>query len=603
MADTRPQRRALRTNLISMPANINVDQGKAANWQRMGANLFRSTMVVQDRLDEEAKIDGYRRGLSGDLSDELLFQPTIRGQAFTNQAVKSYFTNLEATSRVRLDELAQQHVNDPQGLEKSVTSYLAQATQDLPEELRGRADAFMSVTSKPYIANARKGLIDLKAAQHKATALVQERTAIQQVDVFAAGLMSTNPEVAQTSLEGLQAVKARLESMYSATIKDDLGNEHPVFGPEAKAKAMLSLNQRMAKASLLGWFNQQPNKLAALRALRDGTVQQEIKGPNGETVQVYNPMSFLTADEKKTILSQARTAFSTELSIANTLQQMGERDAKARGEQALRAIVLQSLEDRKDVGTAFGLTKRTKKAALEIAKATQNQTVFMKAMEIVHAGGSVTGKAEDSPEYQKHLLSAYDGTLDISSAISDGLPPQAINDLIAKNDTASRRVGTALTRTPNMLDAKEIMLSRVAGMSSQNIDFLLARGEKNVRAEKGLKVLNFLYAEAYRLTREAKEKQTGKEFDAVEWVYTFVIPQVEEQEKIRQQMMDALNQATTELKDAQEKNSKLKDANKITPKQAQDNVVSLRKRKAELNEKLTEFIKTFPNIVVGKTFQ
>ncbi|QDP45862.1 MAG: hypothetical protein Unbinned4026contig1001_10 [Prokaryotic dsDNA virus sp.] len=603
MADTRPQRRALRTNLISMPANINVDQGKAANWQRMGANLFRSTMVVQDRLDEEAKIDGYRRGLSGDLSDELLFQPTIRGQAFTNQAVKSYFTNLEATSRVRLDELAQQHVNDPQGLEKSVTSYLAQATQDLPEELRGRADAFMSVTSKPYIANARKGLIDLKAAQHKATALVQERTAIQQVDVFAAGLMSTNPEVAQTSLEGLQAVKARLESMYSATIKDDLGNEHPVFGPEAKAKAMLSLNQRMAKASLLGWFNQQPNKLAALRALRDGTVQQEIKGPNGETVQVYNPMSFLTADEKKTILSQARTAFSTELSIANTLQQMGERDAKARGEQALRAIVLQSLEDRKDVGTAFGLTKRTKKAALEIAKATQNQTVFMKAMEIVHAGGSVTGKAEDSPEYQKHLLSAYDGTLDISSAISDGLPPQAINDLIAKNDTASRRVGTALTRTPNMLDAKEIMLSRVAGMSSQNIDFLLARGEKNVRAEKGLKVLNFLYAEAYRLTREAKEKQTGKEFDAVEWVYTFVIPQVEEQEKIRQQMMDALNQATTELKDAQEKNSKLRDANKITPKQAQDNVVSLRKRKAELNEKLTEFIKTFPNIVVGKTFQ
>tara|TARA_R100001163_G_scaffold57933_1_gene46044 strand:- start:11891 stop:13702 length:1812 start_codon:yes stop_codon:yes gene_type:complete len=603
VADTRPQRRALRTNLISMPANINVDQGKAANWQRMGANLFRSTMVVQDRLDEEAKIDGYRRGLSGDLSDELLFQPTIRGQAFTNQAVKSYFTNLEATSRVRLDELAQQHVNDPQGLEKSVTSYLAQATQDLPEELRGRADAFMSVTSKPYIANARKGLIDLKAAQHKATALVQERTAIQQVDVFAAGLMSTNPEVAQTSLEGLQAVKARLESMYSATIKDDLGNEHPVFGPEAKAKAMLSLNQRMAKASLLGWFNQQPNKLAALRALRDGTVQQEIKGPNGETVQVYNPMSFLTADEKKTILSQARTAFSTELSIANTLQQMGERDAKARGEQALRAIVLQSLEDRKDVGTAFGLTKRTKKAALEIAKATQNQTVFMKAMEIVHAGGSVTGKAEDSPEYQKHLLSAYDGTLDISSAISDGLPPQAINDLIAKNDTASRRVGTALTRTPNMLDAKEIMLSRVAGMSSQNIDFLLARGEKNVRAEKGLKVLNFLYAEAYRLTREAKEKQTGKEFDAVEWVYTFVIPQVEEQEKIRQQMMDALNQATTELKDAQEKNSKLRDANKITPKQAQDNVVSLRKRKAELNEKLTEFIKTFPNIVVGKTFQ
>ncbi|HEY5790597.1 MAG TPA: hypothetical protein VIX81_08225, partial [Gammaproteobacteria bacterium] len=341
---SRPEKRMTRGDLMSPIPAINIDQGRSRAWRQTADNLFRIELRRQDALDTEAAIDGWRKGFSGDLNDGLMFAPTIRGEAYTQQAIKSYFQNLEANARIRVDELAAANARDPQGLASALGEYINTVTSNLPQEFAGQARAYLTATGRPYIAHARKDLIEAKQAQAEASAILAERSATLELDRLSADLFSSNGEVAGAAAEGVAAVRARLSAIYSSTVEDDLGNRHPVFSPQTTAKAAIAMEERIARGTLLGWFDKTGNKVGALAAMRDGKVRAPLV-EGGAIVGYYNPMEQLSAEDQRSLVNTARAMVSAEVGLANSLDARRDRLERRRDQAALADVYRASATD------------------------------------------------------------------------------------------------------------------------------------------------------------------------------------------------------------------------------------------------------------------
>lgn len=526
-----PERRATRTDLLrSIPA-IDIDQGRARNWGDFAGSMFAFRAKVHDELDSEARIDGWRRGFSGDLNDGLMFSPTIRGEAYTQQAMQSYFTEIEASARARMEELAAEHRNDPQGMQVSVDAYINEITKDLPAEFAGKAGTYLTATSRPYVAKARADMVKLSIGQAQAQALVAERTATLQIDRLARGMFSGNVELAATSRHGIEAVRARLGAMYSSTVEDDLGNRVPVFSPEARAKALIAMEERVAKGTLVGWYEEQPDKLRALQDLSDGRVRAPITR-DGKVVGYYDPMGELPAEDAAGVIRQLRSAFSSELSIANTLQSMADRAERRRDEAAIVALHRSVMN---------GSTDATRIGAERLLATTRFPATAREARKIVEAGG-VVGDPKNTPAYLQARLIAMRGEFDVHDyAHTAGLPLAEVADLIGVNQQARDRLrGMSPTTSARYRDAEDLIAGYVANMNMAAIQSSLMLGQ--VRPEQA-KALGW----AVKLQEAALDAHdAGQPFDPVAWVRETIAPRTQG----KAEAMRAVTQQVQELRTA-----------------------------------------------------
>lgn len=305
--------------------------------------LFGMSLKVQDALDDEARIDGARRGMRLEKDDSLLFAPTLRGEAYTQAYAKAFATEVDRRARVRFDELSVQHANDPAGLQQS----LAEATDSLLEgvapEFSRELKGHLSDLGRPLVAQARKGMLSAQAAQVRAEAELANRELALQAERYAAGVLDTDPEVRAASVQALSRMRAMLESQYGATITDDRGLQVPVYTAEDKAKALLSWEDTINVGAIKGWFDSQPDKLGAMRRWYRGEAVAPVLDASGNVLGTFNPASRMDVAERDRITQWMRSSISSDLSIEAQIQAREDR-RRERADKAMMMNILR-LED------------------------------------------------------------------------------------------------------------------------------------------------------------------------------------------------------------------------------------------------------------------
>ena len=483
-----------------MPPAINVDQGRARAWGSLADSTFRMSVRVDDRLDEQAAIDGMREGMSGDLNSGLMFQPTVKGRAFTQQATKSYWQNLEATARLRMDEIAAANRQDPQGMQAAVDSYIDTTTATLPDEFKGKAKNYLTSTSRSYIAKARADLVKQRAAQAEAAGLLAERSATLEIDRLSSGLFSPDPEVAAAAAVGLEAVRARLGALYGSTVTDDLGNQVPVFSPEQKAKAAIMLEERTAKGTLTGWYNEQPNKIQALRAINAGQVRAPLT-ENGKVVGEYNPLSSLGTEERDKLISKLRGAYSTELGIQSKLQAMADRRRKLAEEAAIVDII------REGTVTPGGPT--IGRALVMLDHVTS--PALARELHGIITTGAVSGQVSDNPTFNLAKIDALQGRFDVTADIP-GLPVKARVELFEINKRAVEQNRTSRAfEAGDFRDTRDLIAAQFGYLDFEALRVRKDLGESNPRLNSALEHLQALHTAAF------DSSVAGETLDAKTW--------------------------------------------------------------------------------------
>lgn len=501
MADPRAPQRAVRTNLITLPRPINVDQGKARAWGSLADTTFRMSVRVDDRLDTEAAVESARDGMSGDITHGLMFSPTVRGRAYTQQAEKSYWNNLEATARLRMDELAAANRQNPQGMQEAVDQYIETTTGSLPDEFKQRARNYLTATSRSHIASARAALVKQRIAVAEAQGLLAERTATLEIDRLSGGLFSPDAESAAAAAVGLDAVRARLAALYSSTITDDLGNKVPVFSPEQQAKAGVMLEERVAKGALTGWYNEQSNKLGALRAINAGQVRAPLVR-DGEVVGTYNPIASLGSEDRDRLISKLRGAYSTELSIQRSQQAMHDRAVKKRQDAMLVDLIRTGANDP---------TAPVRGMALQMLDDVTDPAVARQLHAMVSTG-SVSGNVVDSVLFNAAKIDALQGEFDWRSERYQGLPLQARVQLIEVNLSAQERLTSSrMFDDGDFRDVRDLIAGQFASIDFQALQAQVGLGRKTPKIDTALgHVAALMYA---KFTAAI----AGESFDAKRW--------------------------------------------------------------------------------------
>lgn len=497
---SRPEKRMTRGDLMSPIPAINIDQGRARAWRQTADNLFRIELRRQDALDTEAALDGWRQGFSGDLNDGLMFAPTIRGEAYTQQAVKSYFQNLEANARIRVDELAAANARDPQGLTSALGEYINGVTANLPQEFAGQARAYLTATGRPYIANARKDLVEAKQAQAEASAIFAERSATLELDRLSADLFSSNAEVAGAAAEGVAAVRARLSAIYSSSVEDDLGNRHPVFSPKSTAKAAIAMEERIARGTLLGWFDKTSNKVGALAAMRDGQVRAPLVD-GGKVVGYYNPMEQLSAEDQRSLVNSARAMISAEVGLANQLDARRDRLERRRDQSALADIYRASASD---PAAAMALAE-------PLLASTQDPATVRAVSEIIGQYGIVDPK--NSAYYTSAEAIVRNRQWDGRTPFA-GVTEEQMRALMALQDQVSRT--DSVTSTAAFKRVENLISVTAAGQRIEDLSAAYAAGDRTPVQNQAQRYLADFTREAIMST------VAGKPMDYMSWYMTNV---------------------------------------------------------------------------------
>jgi hypothetical protein len=387
-------RQPLRRQNISiqnLPA-ISFDTGQAALLAKVSDSLFTFAGKIEDRLDEivanDAEKAGMLRGAEGDLSSNLLFQPTIAGRAFTKSAISSFNQQLDRRARARIDELSAQHSTDPQKLQGAIAQYQRELIQDLPEQLRPVYSGYLSDLGRPYVAKARKALVDIRRNQTEADALLSEHEMTLQLDQIAPHMFSEDTETREASQGYIARTRERLQSLNASTITDDLGNKLPVFTPEEQAKRILAFDKIVTKSAVIGWFEQSKDPIGALEAWGQG-LKAEVKDESGEVIGTWEPGKRMTSEERLAVTAEMRSIISSRLSIASALDARADRARELADDNLMTGLLRE-----KDPAVRLELASR-------IVAMTQDPEVLRKTQALIRNEGA------RGPSFQEARANAF----------------------------------------------------------------------------------------------------------------------------------------------------------------------------------------------------
>lgn len=260
---------------------------------------YRWSMKVQDDLDTEAKIEEARRGAKDGankaLDHQTLFAPTIRGQAYTESALRSYQQRVDLDMRQALNDLEGKHATDPAGYQRAVNDYAKGLMEGLLDEQKPIVEAELKVAAQAGAARIDKSAAAIRQAQVDGNIAALEVQIERDVTAAAGTALSNDPKLRAASQRYVMFQRERLAAQYNSTFVDRYGNEIPLYSSEKRTQAMEEFDQTVLMSSMRGWFMDAVESsgplgaVSAMSALTSGK-GPTIMGPEGEPIHVYGEL-------------------------------------------------------------------------------------------------------------------------------------------------------------------------------------------------------------------------------------------------------------------------------------------------------------------------
>lgn len=335
---------------IRPAAQIDLSNTSGEFIQNLSNTFNRMRVEVDKRLDKKARIDatrdGIRDGQSGRVDADLLYAPTLRGEAYTQSALETYSRTLELQTKDTLDDLANKHQFDPNKFKEEAEAYINGRAEDMPEAVDSTVgESYLqrsALSVNTYQAEANARAVALERSSRKAGVERQQRRRVLEVDRLSAHIYSDNNELRERALTELFQNREDIIASYQSTFTDAFGNEHPVYSPEESQRALEEFSAQTRVSSVKNWFNSQPSKIDALRHFERGNLKAEavdlgtVKDVPGGVKVLFEPLgepggsnvSALSTGEIEQMVSFMRAGVSRDLNLQKNAAVQAEKVEK-----------------------------------------------------------------------------------------------------------------------------------------------------------------------------------------------------------------------------------------------------------------------------------
>jgi hypothetical protein len=322
-------------DLRTLPT-IDFRTGEAEALSALSRTAYSFSMDVQDHLDTEAK-DGNNKTLD----HKSLYAPSIRGQAYTQAALKTYQQRLDLDVRKHLSALEGKHATNPAAYQQAVAEYKSGFLSQIVEEARPQFDAEIDIHAQAAAARLDSTASAIRKAQTDGQ-IVQLEAAIERDITRTAGYaLSDDPKLRAASQRSILLARERLEAEYGSTFTDRYGNKIPLYSPDTRAEAMLEFDQTVLLSSMRGWFKNAIDTQGGFGAVTAMSALAQGKGPTvvgqeGEKIAIYDE---LTEENRMTLLSEIKTQISFENTQQNFRQAQYDRMIDLHNEMVERSFM------------------------------------------------------------------------------------------------------------------------------------------------------------------------------------------------------------------------------------------------------------------------
>lgn len=199
---------------------------------------------------------------------------------------KLYLTSFENTARKNILDIYNQNKTDPEQLKVQYNAAFDGLTKDASPLIKAELQARYEMLSAPYISHATESLTRLNNDKLKEQSLTLMNESINGLEHNASFMLSNNPETAFQASRAAQLQMSTLDKMLSQTDSDGM----PLFSAEQRVKYRENAQQDMMKLGLRRWFDEQPNKIAAMEQIVKGDKKFKFYDPQGNQMQEINPL-------------------------------------------------------------------------------------------------------------------------------------------------------------------------------------------------------------------------------------------------------------------------------------------------------------------------
>jgi len=277
---------------------LQFNSGATESLRDVAGSMFTLAGQVGGRLDELAQIEGGQEGLSGNLDSELLYAPTIRGQAYTKSAVQVATTKLEREARAKMTEFAGKYINEPAKFKEAMGVYTQELASILPEPMREPFTGYVGAMTLPVGVKLEQEATKRQMEVTRVQALSDERDLRLDVRNYSAGLLSDDPMTRAASQEAMANIIARQEAIYNSNVKDAHGNALPVFDLATQAHAAEVMRMDIMRSAVQGRFQDLPldEMDEFIVGFKAGEIELPVADENGD-VELVNMQDLITQKE------------------------------------------------------------------------------------------------------------------------------------------------------------------------------------------------------------------------------------------------------------------------------------------------------------------
>lgn len=332
---------------VSQLPSIDFSTGEAEAMDRLGDALFGLSTKMEDRLDDKARVEATRKGVTDganqSLNHKLLFAPTIAGSAYTESASRAFQTSMELSARKELATLEASHPTDPKTLEKKYKAFRTGLLKKVPEEFKAQIGLQFDVYGQASMARSNKNLVGVMSKQAEAQAEALEYEISRSVSQNAASLFADDKDVRATSEAAVKAMRGLLVQRYNVKIKDAFGNEVPAFDPVVRGKAMREFDQTVAFEAIRGWYSEATKAGGAAEAydqfFNNKGPMVQMRDADGQPIPGFAGQA-LTVENRKTLLDEMVQGVKFQNALEDRDDKLKRQTAKDYNSNYLRDVLL-----------------------------------------------------------------------------------------------------------------------------------------------------------------------------------------------------------------------------------------------------------------------
>lgn len=283
-------------NKIQLPGNVPAKLIQDVGRSTLSINKLIAPTILDLQKSEGRKVarQGIVDGQNGKLDPKLLFNPSFRGQAYTDNALSHYTKTLELQTRQGINDIIKENPRDSAKAEKLVDAFIQGKLEGMPQELRERTGTHYALQSKisanANLARIRKAENDLRIEEQQAVDLQLDINIAKEAPLNGASLGSDSFSVKQSGIVAVMRDRKQIEARYSAEISDGV-TTIPAHSETEKITALAKYDKIIGSSMIQEQFRGQKDKAQYLRDFQLGKLEENfiLKDDDGSTLLDLRP--------------------------------------------------------------------------------------------------------------------------------------------------------------------------------------------------------------------------------------------------------------------------------------------------------------------------